>query len=353
MRSRLAPALAAGHRAAALACTLVVGLACPGAEPERGPSARAERGRIERIVVATGTIEPEVEVEVRSRVPGIVERVHVEAGDVVESDQVLVELERELLEAQVAEARAAVRAAEVERRFARIQLERARGMMERGAASQKTLDDARNRAQAADAGLARERARLSSLEVQLRYATIRSPIEGTVLDVDTEEGSAVSPVTSVTGGTLLLSLAGTASVHLSGLVDENEVAYLALGQPARVRTEAFPERVFAGRVARIAPVGERVQNVTYFEAEIAIEDPDAGLLKPRMSGDADIVAEVVEQALFVPETALRYGGDGISVHVVNGPGAEPESRPVRIGIVEGSRVQVLEGLEEGDEVALQ
>ena len=59
----------------------------------------------------------------------------------------------------------------------------------------------------------------------------------------------------------------------------------------------------------IAPLGQRVQNVTYFEVEIEVTDPDAQLLRPRMSGDADIVIEVVEDALFVPETALRYRGE--------------------------------------------
>ncbi len=343
MRSRFRPVLAP------LLCAALLG--CGPDAPERVPTARVERGAIERIVVATGTVEPENEVEVRPRVPGIVEHIAVEAGDPVEKDQVLVELERELLEAQVAEAKAAVRAAQVERRFAGIELERATSMRERGATSAKTLDDARNRSQAAAADLARAQARLTSLDVQLRYATIRSPIDGTVLDVVVEEGSAVSPVTSVTGGTLLLSLAGTASVHLEGLVDENEVAHLAEGQAARVTTEAYPDRVFAGRLAKIAPLGQRVQNVTYFEVEIAIEDDHAELLKPRMSGDADIVTEEVPEALTVPETALRYGGDGISVRVLrNGDASATESRPVKIGIVDGSRVQILEGLEAGDVV---
>ena len=112
MRSCFRPVLAL------LLCGALV--ACARAEPERSPMARVERGPIERIVVATGTIEPENEVEVRPRVPGIVEKITIEAGDRVKKEQVLVELERELLEAQVAEARAAVRAQQVERRFARI-----------------------------------------------------------------------------------------------------------------------------------------------------------------------------------------------------------------------------------------
>jgi HlyD family secretion protein len=156
----------------------------------------------------------------------------------------------------------------------------------------------------------------------------------------------------VTGGTLLLSLAATETLHLKGLVDENEVARIALEQPARIRTEAFPERVFQGRVRKIAPLGERVQNVTYFEVEIEVTDPDAGVLRPRMSGDADIVTEVVEDAIVIPETALRYRGDEIFVQSPNSS-AGVEERRVRIGIVDGKRVQILEGLAAGDPVVLQ
>jgi HlyD family secretion protein len=175
-----------------------------------------------------------------------------------------------------------------------------------------------------------------------------------VLDVYVEEGNAVSPVTAVTGGTLLLSIAATESYHLKGLVDENEIARVAVGQPARIRTEAFGDRTFEARVAEISPVGQRVQNVTYFEVEIEVVDPEAQRLMPRMSGDAEIVAETVDDALAVPETALRYRGDRIFVEARrNGdaPGFEP--RDVEVGIVDGERVQILSGLEAGAEVRLQ
>ena len=101
----------------------------------------------------------------------------------------------------------------------------------------------------------------------------------------------------------------------------------------------------------IAPVGQRNQNVTYFEVKVAVTDPDAHLLRPRMSGDAEIVTEVVDRALVVPETALRYRDKDVYVELPKGKAFD--ERPVKIGIVDGARVQVLEGLSEGDEVRLQ
>jgi HlyD family secretion protein len=150
-----------------------------------------------------------------------------------------------------------------------------------------------------------------------------------------------------------MSIAGDGSLHLKGLVDENEVVRVRLGQPARLRTEAFGDRVFAGIVRTIAPLGQRVQNVTYFEVEVEIADAEAQRLRPRMSADADIVTEVVEDALVVPETALRYRGDAIEVDVLDGDGRRVEARRVTIGIVDGARVQVLTGVEPGERVLLQ
>jgi HlyD family secretion protein len=335
----LAPALAA------------LSAACGGDPPAPAPTAKAETARIERIVVATGTIEPAREVEVRPRIPGIVERILVKEGERVAAGQVLVEIERELLEAQAQEAAAELEAAKVERHYAELDLERARELGESGVVSGQKLDEARARSENAIAGVARTQAKLRTLRTQLSYARVTSPLAGRVLDIPVEEGQAVSPVTAVTGGTLLLSLAATSGIHLEGLVDENEVARVAIGQLARIRTEAYGDRVFTGEVIEIAPVGQRNQNVTYFEVKVAVTDPGAGLLRPRMSGDAEIVAETVEGALVVPETALRYRGADIYVEVSDGEGVA--ERVVKTGIIDGARVQVLDGLAAGDVVRLQ
>jgi HlyD family secretion protein len=345
VRRRPSPLLARALSAAVLVA------ACGGEAAPELRTAKAERARIERIVVATGTIEPQKEVEVRPRIPGIVERILVTEGQAVEKGQLLVEIERELLAAQVREAEAARDAAVVERRFAESELERARALVASRAKSEQHLDDMQARFDGAVARVAKSEAALTNLTTQLSYAHIVSPLAGHVLDIPVEEGNAVAPVTAVTGGSILLSIAGNDALHLDGLVDENEIARVAIGQPARIRTEAYADRVFEGRVREIKPVGERVQNVTYFRVEIEVTDRDAAKLSPRMSGDADIVTEVVEDAVAIPETALAYRGDQVLVRCPNGDGGS-EERPVRIGIVDGTRVQVLEGLASGDAVVL-
>jgi HlyD family secretion protein len=333
---------------------LALSVACGSDEPlDAGPSAIAERGRIERIVVATGTIEPEREVETRPRISGIVERIHVEAGDPVALDQPLLEIDKELLEVSRREAAARLEGAESELRFASNDLERAQALHTRGASTEQERDQARAHHEAALAAVARDRAALESLDVQLRHATVRSPLAGRVLDIYVEEGSAVSAVTSPTGGTALLSLAAEARLHLEGLVDENEIARIAVGQAARVKTEAYGDEVFEGRVRDIAPIGERRQNVTYFEVEVELSGENSLKLLPRMSGDAEIIAEVVEDALWIPETALLYDGDRIYVEVLNGVPERIHEQDIEVNIVDKGRIQVVRGLEAGQQVRLK
>lgn len=319
-----------------------------------GPTARVERGRIERRVVATGTIEPEKEVEVKPRISGIVEKVHVSAGDQVRAGQPLLEIEKELTEVRLDEARAQLDEARAELRYAEAAMRRAERLHRDGTMDDQERDEIASRFDRARASVQRADASVRLLEVELRYATVEAPIDGKILDVEVEEGSAVASVISVTGGTPLLSIAAAAQLHLEGLVDENEIAHVALDQRARIRTEAFADREFVGRVREIKPLGERQQNVTYFEVEVAVEDEAASLLRPRMSGDADIIAEVVEDALVVPETALHYEGDALYVErVLSRDPPRTERVRVQPGILEDARVQIRSGLEADQEVLLR
>jgi HlyD family secretion protein len=320
---------------------------------EIGATVRVERGDIERVVVASGTIEPEQLIEVRPRISGIVESFHVDAGDRVKAGQVVAEIERETLEAAVREARAVVQEAVVARDHAGVELQRKTDLFRRGVESEEVRDRDRAGHAGAEARLARARATLERLEQELAYATITAPIDGVVLRRDLDPGAAVASVAAVTGGTVLMIIADTSRMHLLGTVDENEIAGVGVGQDARIRAEAYPDEVFPGRVRKIASIGDRKDNVTSFEVEVDVIEGTERLW-PRMSGDADVVVEVRRGVAIVPEAALRYDGDEVLVDVVERSSeARVVARPVRVGILNGSRVEIVEGLAEGEEVKLQ
>ncbi len=331
-----------------------IGACQRGATTEIGPTARVERGRIERIVVATGTIEPEKEVEVRSRISGIVDRIRAEVGDEVENNQPLIEIESELLAAQVARARAMLSGSQAELTRARLELRRVLTLRRDGTVPERDQEDAQARHDAAAAAVARDQAELEALLIELGYATVTAPMRGRILDVDVKKGTAVASVASVTGGTRVLTIADDRELHLEGLVDENDIGWVQLGQSARIRTEAFPGKTFDGTVRKIKPLGERQQNVTYSEVEVQVLEPQKSQLRTRMSADADIVTEVVPDALIVPETALLYEGERVYVEkVLSAADQQVEQKTVRVGIVEKGRAQILDGIAAGDEVRLK
>jgi RND family efflux transporter MFP subunit len=252
----------------------------------------------------------------------------------------------------VREAEAAAAASEAQHDLARSRMERADQLVARGVQAASVASDARAEQRAALAAHRRDQARVKRLRIEFDHAIVRAPADGEVLDVLVDEGTAVAGVTSVTGGTPLLTLAGAGGVHLKGLVDESDVAWIAPGQPASIRTEAYGERRFAGRVRRIVPIGKRVQNVTYFEVEIEVAAGDAALVRPRMSADAEIVTEVVD-ALLVPETAVFYREDAAFVDALDPATQRFAARPVQVGIVEGRSAQILAGVAAGDRVRLR
>jgi HlyD family secretion protein len=331
----------------------VMWMGARGGDGDVGPTARAARGAIERVVVASGTIEPEHLVDVRSKVSGIVEQFHADAGDRVSAGQVIAELDRDTLEAAVREARAVVREAEVAREHAALELRRRTDLFGRGVEAKEVLDRMRMEDASADARLARARATLERLEQELAWATITAPIDGLVLRRDLNPGAAVASVATVTGGTVVMTIADTSDMHLLGTIDENEIAQVRVGQEARIRTDTYPERVFPGRVRKIASLGDRKENVTSFQVEITVLD-GVDALWPRMSGDADVITDVHADAVTIPETALIYDGNATFVELVTRASRpQLERRAVRTGIFHGDRVEIVDGLGEGDEVKLQ
>ncbi len=366
------------------------------AEIDEGSLARVERGNLARSVVATGVVEPiSNRVELRSRASGIVEKVYRDVGDRVRLGGGLIELDREQLLAQLREAKANLAAAKADVRTAQAELERYRIQAEdydvrlarrNHARSQElhegglipksefditegALDQALNRQRAAlsaissaEAAIAQKEARVLQFQAvidriteELRYTTIRSPIDGVVLSRAVEVGSAVSSITTMgAGATMVMVLGDMSAVYVKGQVNENDIGLAKIGLPARITVETFKDRVFHGEVYKIAPLGVEEDNVTTFEVRVSVENPE-GLLLANMSANAEIILEEHEGTLIIPEGAVIYDRDRTTFVEVPEPGSESGKRrvAVELGISNGTKSEVLSGVKEGDEVVLQ
>lgn len=378
-----------------LGVTGFVVMSRPTDEIDSSRLAAVERGDIARSVVATGRIEPITKVEIKSKANGIIKELKVQVGDVVTPGQTLAELDKEDLAARVREAKAALIGAESNLKAAEAQLEknkveaegpdvpfakrnfdRAERLLKDGVLPQQSYDDARSayelasnrqnvaRAQLtvseakvaqAKAEVAQAQAAVDRAEEELNYATVRSPIGGMVLSRDVEIGSPVSSILNMgAAATLVMVLGDISQVYVRGKVDEADIGVVKLNQPSRIKVETFKDKIFDGKVTQISPLGVDKDNVVTFEVKVSINNP-GNLLRANMTANAEIVLEEHKGALLVPESAVIYDNQRNASVEIPAPGQPKgrERKSVKVGVSNGSRTEVLEGLSEKQQVILQ
>jgi HlyD family secretion protein len=357
--------------------------------------AKVEKGDLAKSVVATGKVTPITKVEVKSKASGIVKKLLVDYGDRVKQGQLLCQLDKVEIEAQVAQSQAALEAAQANLSSSKADFERAKvdaegpdvpllkraydrnvGMAKDGVVSTSALEDAQknyelalnkqNVAKAqvtvlkakiaqAQAQVAQDQANLKQLEEQLSYTDIVSPIDGIVLSRDVQMGDAVSSILVLgSSATLVMTLGDTSEVYVKGKVDESDIGKVYLGQRARIRVESFKDKTFDGKVTKISPMGVEKDNVTTFEVRVSIQNP-GGELKAEMTANAEIILDEHKGVLQIPEGAILYDKDKKASVEIPDPKAKDGKKKiaVNIGISNGAKTEVLSGLKEGDQVVLQ
>jgi HlyD family secretion protein len=367
----------------------------PSREIDPSKLAGAEKGEIARSVVATGKIEPVTKVEVKSKASGIVKKIYVDYGDRVKAGQLLVELDKEQLQASVRESRANLEAAKAALEsaqaayqrnmvdaqgpdvpFLKSAADRAHGLLHDGLIAQSVMEDAEkayqmgvNKQQSAQANaamskadvakaraqVAQAQASLERAEEDLQYSTITSPRDGLVLSRDVEVGDAVSSILVLgSQATLVMTLGDTSEVYVLGKVDEADIGKVYLGQAAHIVVESFKDKKFNGKVTKISPLGVDKDNVTTFEVRVSIQNP-GGELRANMSANAEIILEEKHGVLLIPEGAVVYDKDRNTSVEVPDPKADNGRRkvPVKLGISNGVKAEIASGLQEGQKVVLQ
>lgn len=357
--------------------------------------AKVEKGDLAKSVVATGKVTPITKVEIKSKASGIVKKLLVDAGDRVKKGQLLAQLDKDEIAAQVEQSRAGLQAAEASLKSAEADYERAKvdaegpdvpllkrafdraqGMAKEGVVSVSALDEAQKNYELAlnkqnvskaqvsvlkskiaqsQATVAQDRANLAQLEEQLGYTDVLSPIDGVVLSRNVEMGDAVSSILVLgSSATLVMTLGDTSEVYVKGKVDESDIGKVYLGQPARIKVESFKDKTFNGKVTKISPMGVEKDNVTTFEVRVSINNP-GGELKAEMTANAEIILDEHKNVLQIPEGSIIYDKDrNASVEVPDPKGKEGKRKvAINIGISNGAKTEVLKGLNEGEQVILQ
>jgi HlyD family secretion protein len=362
-------------------------LASREATPIHYETAAIERGRIDAKVTATGTVSALVTVLVGSQVSGRIESLAADFGSPVKTGQVIATIDPALFRAAAAQARANRAAAVANVEKARAQqieadreLARARALHGDGLASRAELDVAeanalvaRAQVRAAEAQVDQAKAALDQAELNLRYSTIVSPIDGVVISRNVDVGQTVAA--ALQAPTLFTIAQDLGQMQVDTSVAEADVGKLRAGMDVTFTVDAYPGRPFAGRVRQVRDAAQTVQNVVTYDAVIDVDNGEH-LLKPGMTASVTFVYAQRPDVIRVPNGALRFRPDAATASVMAGPprkgaAAKPavdlaaderalwllrDGRPVlvklRVGITDGSATEVVAGDVRPSDVAI-
>ncbi len=374
-------------------------------KPEAGPAkddvrtAKAQTGDVQVRVTEVGSVEPQVKVDVKSVLSGKVVELLVREGDHVRRGQVLARVEPDVNQARdLSQVKNAVQEARIALNQAEDNNRRNVDLLGQGLLSTREgmESDSRYRSAKAAYDAALEKYRIveeSGVPIALAEAgsvqrlNVTAPMDGVVIRRPVELGDTVtSGVSSFNAGTILMTVADVGTMIVKAGVNEVDIGKVRLQQPVRISLDAYPKVRFAGTIQRIAPAARLEDKVKVFDVEIAIERQGAEL-RTGMTANVDVLGERREKVLTVPVEAL-FRQDEAEVVYVRKPAPAPaqkadsgllgtawaagkkdekaapldekdrwkerfERRTVETGLASFDKVQVVTGLRDGEEVALE
>jgi HlyD family secretion protein len=374
-----------------------------------------ERGAIRVFVEATGRVVPEQEIEIKGKASGEIIKLPVDISDKVKRGDLLVwldpeEEERSVKRAEVAltvskarleqrkidlriaeselgtersHAEAALKSIEAKVKENKAKLDRVEQLLEKKMASREEyegvqtayaqvlaevesararvegvktfevkIDSRRQDVKIAGAQVESDKLSLTDSRQRLEDTKIVAPIDGIVVEKNVQVGQIIaSGINNVGGGTTMLKLADLSRIYVLVSVDESDVGKVAVGQKAKISVDAYPSMFFLGSIERVATKGTITSNVVTFEVKVEVEGEEKQLLKPEMTANVKITAVEKEDVLLIPVSTIIRRSDKTFVTVKKSDGTL-EKRSIEPGVTDGEFIEVISGLNEGEEILL-
>lgn len=351
---------------------VAVGTACyflTSSAPSKGvalETAKVKKDSISNIVTSTGTVEPITQVEVGTQVSGIISNIYVDYNSVVKKGQLIAELEKTLLESELASQKATLASSKTEYEYQKKNYDRALQLYQKQLISDTEYENQMYLYEKAKNTYDKSQADMVRAVTNLNYAMIYSPIDGVVISRAVDEGQTVAA--SFNTPTLFTIANDLTKMQVIANVDEADIGQVKLGQRVSFIVDAFPNDVFQGEVLQIRLEATTTSNVVTYEVVINAPNPDLKL-KPGLTANISIYVLEKNDILTVPLKALRFvpdealsaakdgsvaetvtEQDGFTKHVWVRDGERLRKVPVKIGITSGSVTEIVEGLKEGEVV---
>jgi HlyD family secretion protein len=326
------------------------------AKPLEFETASAFETTIIRKTVATGSVIPRREIDIKPKVSGIVEEIYVEPGDIVKKDQLIakVKIIPDMINLNNAESR--VKRAEIQLEDAKKNYQRYKELYKQNVVPEaeyltyevayRTATEELNTAED-NLQLIREGA--TKKAGQATNTLIRSTIDGMVLAVPVEEGRSVIESNTFNDGTTIATIADMNEMIFEGKVDESEVGKIREGMELILSIGAIETESFTAELERIAPKGVEENGAIQFEIRAAVKLKQDQFIRAGYSANADIVLERRENVLAINESLLKFDGDTTYVEIETSPQTY-EKRIIKTGLSDGLVIEVLEGLEPSDKI---
>jgi HlyD family secretion protein len=293
---------------------------------------KVERGNITNTVTATGTIEAITTVEVGTQVSGILQHVYVDFNDVVKKGQLLARLDETALRAQMEQSQSQVDQAQAQLNFQEATFNRLKVLYDKNLIAQADYDQALFNYENSKASLSNTKSALSRAKVNLEYATISSPIDGVVLNRAVEEGQTVAA--SFNTPTLFTIANDLTKMEVQAAVDETDIGKVKQEQRVEFTVDAYPDLKFEGNVSEVRVQPVITNNVVTYVVILNAPNPEKKLM-PGMTASATIYVEEKENALVVSGKTLRFTPDAASLQKMmaerksrqGAAGTPPEDNP--------------------------
>jgi RND family efflux transporter MFP subunit len=317
---------------------------------ESGPlTATATRDAVESKLMLSGEVTPAFQVEVRPEVGGKVKKIHVVPGQHVSAGDLLVTIDDTDLLNEKASAETEIDGARIEVAKTRGNYDRANSLFKEKLISKEVFANLEADFKISENMLEKAGRKLQTVNDRLSKTRVLAPADGTILDVNVNEGQVVVGAASVNSGTVLLLFADLTRLLINAHVNQLDAARLSVGQEMAIRFADEEAGNMIARIEFIAPVATVKNNIKGFEVQALIGE-NAGRLKPGMSVSMDVPVGRADQVVTVPVSAVFKEKDGKVVYVRKGDGIE--RRKVAVGLTDMSRAEIKSGLDEGEEILL-
>jgi len=307
--------------------------------------------------VATGSVVPRFEIEIKPQVSGIIDELYIEAGDRITKGQVVARIKiiPDMVTLNSAETR--LNRAKINFEDAQIDYDRQQKLFDKSVISYEEFksakvayDSAKEELTAAENNLDLIKNGVTKKAESATNTLVRSTIDGMVLDVPIEVGNSVIQANTFNDGTTIASVANMHDMIFEGNVDETEVGKIKEGMPIELEIGAIEKEKFEAVLEYISPKGKEENGAIQFEIKADVQLKEGQFIRAGYSANANIVLERKDSVMVIPEGLLKFENDSSYVEVQSKEDQVFEKRTVKTGLSDGINIEITEGLKMDDKV---